>query len=35
MANLIGPILSKWLEVANGGGASSCASQAEAAAGAG
>jgi hypothetical protein len=35
MANLIAPILTQWLEVADGGGASSCASQAEAAAGAG
>ncbi len=35
MANLIAPILSRWLEVADGGGASSCASQAEVAAGIG
>ncbi|MGZ5298313.1 MAG: hypothetical protein ACXWDU_01410 [Actinomycetota bacterium] len=35
MAALIAPILTGWLEVANGGGASSCASQAEAAAGVG
>ena len=35
MANLIAPILTRWLEVADGGGASACASQAEAAAGAG
>ncbi len=33
MATLIAPILSRWLEVADGGGASSCASQAETAAG--
>lgn len=33
MADLIAPILTRWLEVADGGGASSCASQAEAAAG--
>jgi hypothetical protein len=33
MANLIAPILTRWLEVADGGGASSCASQAENAAG--
>ena len=33
MAKLIAPILSDWLEVADGGGASACASQAEAAAG--
>ncbi len=35
MANLIAPILTEWLAVADGGGASSCASQAEAAAGVG
>jgi lysophospholipase L1-like esterase len=35
MANLIAPILTRWLEVANGGGALSCASQAERAAGVG
>ena len=35
MANLIAPILTQWLEVADGGGASSCASQAETAAGVG
>jgi hypothetical protein len=35
MASLIAPILSGWLEVADGGGASACASQAEAAAGVG
>jgi lysophospholipase L1-like esterase len=35
MAALIAPILAGWLEVANGGGASSCASLAEAAAGVG
>lgn len=35
MANLIAPILSRWAEVADGGGASSCASQAETAAGIG
>ena len=29
MANLIAPILTGWLEIADGGGASSCASQAE------
>ena len=33
MANLIAPILTRWLEVADGGGASSCAAQAENAAG--
>lgn len=33
MANLIAPILTRWQEVADGGGASSCASQAENAAG--
>jgi hypothetical protein len=33
MAKLIAPILTDWLEVADGGGASACASQAEAAAG--
>jgi hypothetical protein len=35
MATLIAPILTRWLEVADGGGASSCASQAEGAAGVG
>jgi hypothetical protein len=35
MANLIAPILTRWLEVADGGGASSCATQAETAAGVG
>lgn len=35
MAKLIAPILTQWLEMADGGGASSCASQAEAAAGVG
>ena len=33
MANLVAPILTRWLEVADGGGASSCASEAENAAG--
>ena len=33
MANLIAPILTRWLDVADGGGASACASQAENAAG--
>ena len=33
MATLIAPILTSWFEVADGGGASSCASQAETAAG--
>lgn len=35
MAKLIAPILTRWLEVANGGGASSCAGEAESAAGVG
>ena len=35
MATLIAPILTRWLEVADGGGASSCPSQAETAAGVG
>lgn len=35
MANLIAPILTRWLEVADGGGASSCATRAETAAGVG
>jgi hypothetical protein len=35
MAQLIAPILIRWLEVARGGGAASCAAQAEAVAGVG